>query len=30
LVFDLPAEVIADAKVRKPLGPEFFDKKAVG
>jgi aldehyde:ferredoxin oxidoreductase len=30
LVFDLPAHVIADAKVRKPLGPEFFLKKAVG
>jgi aldehyde:ferredoxin oxidoreductase len=29
-VFDLPAEVIADAKVRKPLAPEFFEKKAVG
>ena len=29
-VFDLPAEVIAEAKVRKPIGPEFFEKKAVG
>ena len=26
-VFDVPAEVIADAKVRKPLGPDFFAKK---
>lgn len=29
-VFDLPPKVIADAKVRKPVGPEFFSKKAVG
>ena len=26
-VFDVPAEVIADAKVRKTLGPDFFAKK---
>jgi aldehyde:ferredoxin oxidoreductase len=29
-VFDVPAEVIADAKVRKPLDEAFFSKKAVG
>jgi aldehyde:ferredoxin oxidoreductase len=29
-VFDLPAEIIADAKVRKPLPAAFFEKKAAG
>jgi aldehyde:ferredoxin oxidoreductase len=29
-VFDLPASVIAAAKVRMPLAPSFFDKKATG
>jgi aldehyde:ferredoxin oxidoreductase len=29
-VFDIPAEVIADAKIRKPLGSNFFSKQATG
>jgi len=29
-VFDVPADVIADAKIRKPLRPEFFAKQATG
>jgi aldehyde:ferredoxin oxidoreductase len=29
-VFDIPAEVIADAKIRKPLGGGFFSKQATG
>ncbi|MBW2269848.1 MAG: aldehyde ferredoxin oxidoreductase [Deltaproteobacteria bacterium] len=29
-VFDLPAEVLADVKVRKPLRPELFSIKAAG
>jgi aldehyde:ferredoxin oxidoreductase len=29
-VFDVPADVIADAKLRKPLGPAFFSKQATG
>lgn len=29
-VFDLPAEVIAEAKVRGPLSAGFFEKKAAG
>ncbi len=29
-VFDLPAEVIADAKIRKKLGAAFFEKQATG
>jgi len=29
-VFDIPADVIADAKIRKPLSPAFFAKQATG